>query len=65
MYPCQSKLFDFIVIIIIIIVDCLINQGCDRMNVDQFHLDVPRALERISRDETHETRRYSGVRIID
>ena len=34
------------------------------MSIDQFSLDVPKALERISRDETHETRRYSGVTIL-
>ena len=34
------------------------------MSIDQFSLDVPKALERISRDEKHETRRYSGVTIL-
>ena len=34
------------------------------MSIDQFSLDVPKALERISHDEKHETRRYSGVTIL-
>jgi hypothetical protein len=34
------------------------------MSIDQFSLDVPKAIERISRDEKHETRRYSGVTIL-
>ena len=34
------------------------------MSVDQFSLDVPKALERISQEEKHETRRYSGVTIL-
>jgi hypothetical protein len=34
------------------------------MSTNQFSLDVPKALERISRDEKHETRRYSGVTIL-
>lgn len=34
------------------------------MSIDQFSLDVPKALERISREEKHETRRYSGVAIL-
>ena len=34
------------------------------MSMDQFSLDVPKALERISKDEKHETRRYSGITIL-
>jgi hypothetical protein len=34
------------------------------MSTDQFSLDVPRAIERISREEKHETRRYSGITIL-
>lgn len=34
------------------------------MSTDQFSLDVPKALERISREEKHETRRYSGITIL-
>jgi len=34
------------------------------MSIDQFSLDVPKALERISREEKHETRRYSGITIL-
>lgn len=31
------------------------------MSIDQFSHDVPKAIERISREEKHETRRYSGI----
>ncbi len=34
------------------------------MSIDQFSLDVPRAIERISQTEKHETRRYSGITIL-
>jgi hypothetical protein len=34
------------------------------MSIDQFSSDVPKALERISKDEKHETRRYSGITIL-
>ncbi|CAF5090976.1 unnamed protein product, partial [Rotaria socialis] len=38
---------------------CILVKGCGRMSIDQFSHDVPKAIERISRDEKHETRRYS------
>ena len=34
------------------------------MSIDQFSSDVPKAIERISQNERHETRRYSGVTIL-
>jgi hypothetical protein len=34
------------------------------MSIDQFSNDVPKALERMSQDETHETRRYSGIAML-
>ena len=34
------------------------------MSIDQFSHDVPKAIERISREEKHETRRYSGITIL-
>ena len=34
------------------------------MSIDQFSTDVPRAIERISQKEKHETRRYSGITIL-
>ncbi|UJR25716.1 hypothetical protein I4U23_007067 [Adineta vaga] len=43
---------------------CILVKGCGRMSIDQFSLDVPKALERISKDEKHETRRYSGITIL-
>ncbi|CAF0732022.1 unnamed protein product [Adineta steineri] len=43
---------------------CILVKGCGRMSIDQFSLDVPKALERISREEQHETRRYSGITIL-
>ncbi|CAF1149527.1 unnamed protein product, partial [Adineta ricciae] len=43
---------------------CILVKGCGRMSMDQFSLDVPKALERISKDEKHETRRYSGITIL-
>ncbi|CAF4787308.1 unnamed protein product, partial [Rotaria sp. Silwood1] len=43
---------------------CILVKGCGRMSIDQFSHDVPKAIERISRDEKHETRRYSGITIL-
>jgi hypothetical protein len=34
------------------------------MSIDQFSHDVPKAIERISKEEKHETRRYSGIIIL-
>jgi len=34
------------------------------MSIDQFSHDVPKAIERISLTEKHETRRYSGILIL-
>ena len=34
------------------------------MSIDQFSADVPKAIERISQKEKHETRRYSGITIL-
>lgn len=34
------------------------------MSIDQFSIDVPKAVERISTEEKHETRRYSGITIL-
>ena len=34
------------------------------MSIDQFSHDVPKAIERISQTEEHETRRYSGIIIL-
>ncbi|CAF1263584.1 unnamed protein product [Rotaria sp. Silwood1] len=36
----------------------------DRMSIDQFSHDVPKAIECISHDQQHETRRYSGITIL-
>ncbi|CAF3761391.1 unnamed protein product [Rotaria sp. Silwood1] len=33
----------------------------DRMSIDQFSHDVPKAIECISHDQQHETRRYRGI----
>ena len=34
------------------------------MSIDQFSNDVPKAIERISQNEKHEIRRYSGITIL-
>ncbi|CAF3785120.1 unnamed protein product, partial [Rotaria sp. Silwood1] len=49
---------------LVIKLTCILVKGCGRMSIDQFSHDVPKAIERISHDQTHETRRYSGITIL-
>ncbi|CAF2888630.1 unnamed protein product [Rotaria sp. Silwood2] len=49
---------------LVIKLTCILVKGCGRMSIDQFSHDVPKAIERISRDQQHETRRYSGITIL-